>query len=85
MFVNFPRWSDLYLNAVVEVLPDDSARPYPNEEWNRCNMKPATAMTHFVGVQSVVVDETDALWVLVPAAPLLANVVPGGPELVNSI
>ena len=83
LFVNFPRWSDLYINAVVEVLPDGSIRPYPDEEWNRWNLKPGTAKDHFVCVQSVVVDETDALWVLDPAAPMLATVVPGGPKLVK--
>src|SRR4051812_46378667 len=29
MFVNYPRWSDMYLNAVVEVMPDGSADRFP--------------------------------------------------------
>lgn len=83
LFVNYPRWSDQYLNAVVEVQKDGSVRPYPDEYWNRWDMKPDTAGKQFVCVQSVVVDDTDALWVLDPAVPLLATLVPGGPKLVK--
>ena len=38
--------------------------------------------THFVSVQSVVVDADDRLWALDTGAPLLKNIVPGGPKLV---
>ncbi|MCU1299430.1 MAG: major royal jelly-related protein [Acidobacteriaceae bacterium] len=83
LFVNFPRWSDRYLNAVVEVTPDGSSRPFPDEHWNRWDLKAENASKQFVCVQSVFVDETDTLWVLDPAAPLLATIVPGGPKLVK--
>ncbi len=83
VFVNFPRWSDRYLNAVVEVMPDGSAKPFPDETWNRWDLKPENAGKQFVCVQSVVVDSKDALWVLDPAVPLLAAMVPGGPKLVK--
>jgi sugar lactone lactonase YvrE len=83
IFVNFPRWSDHYLNAVVEVLPDGSSKPYPDETWNRWDLKPDTAGKAFVCVQSVVVDDADSLWVLDPAAPLMGPVVNGGPKLVQ--
>jgi len=83
LFVNYPRWSDMYLNAVVEVLPDGSTRPFPDERWNGWDRKPATAADHFVCVQSVVVDDEDALWVLDPAAPLLTSPVPNGAKLVQ--
>lgn len=83
IFLNFPRWSDRYLNAVVELQPDGSTRPYPDEPWNRWDGKQATAPQAFVCVQSVVVDDTDALWVLDPAAPMLGPVVTGGPKLVQ--
>lgn len=62
VFVNFPRWSDKYLNAVMEVMPDGSAKPFPDEYWNRWDRKQETAGKQFVCVQSVVVDDTDALW-----------------------
>ena len=83
LFVNFPRWSDRYLNAVVEVASDGSSKPFPNPEWNQWNMKPDTVATHFVCVQSVVVDKSDALWVLDAAAPLLGPAIANGPKLVR--
>jgi sugar lactone lactonase YvrE len=83
LFVNFPRWSDRYLNAVVEVMPDGSTKPYPDEHWNQWDLQAEHAGNQFVCVQSVVVDSNDSLWVLDPAAPLLAVVVPGGPKLVK--
>lgn len=82
-FVNFPRWSDRYLNAVIEVMPDGSSKPFPDEQWNRWNLKAASAGKQFVCVQSVVVDEADTLWIVDAAAPLLASVVPSGPKLVQ--
>ena len=42
----------------------------------------AADQTHFVSVQSVVVDPEDRLWVLDTGAPLLKNIVPDGPKLV---
>jgi sugar lactone lactonase YvrE len=83
LFVNFPRWSDRYLNAVLEVLPNGSTKPYPDTEWNQWNLKPDTAGNHWVCVQSIVVDDNDQMWVVDAAAPLLATTVPGGPKLVQ--
>ncbi len=83
IFVNYPRWSDLYLNAVVEVLPGGIAQPYPDSEWNGWDRKPHTAADHFVCVQSVVADDEGSLWVLDPAAPMLTSPVPHGPKLVQ--
>lgn len=83
VFVNFPRWSPQYRDAVVEVMPDGSAKPFPDEGWNRWDLDPKTARDHFVCVQSVVVDDTDTLWVLDPAAPMLMSIIPGGPKLVK--
>jgi sugar lactone lactonase YvrE len=85
-FVNFPRWQEDVPVSVAEVLSDGSIRPYPDREWNswrnaRKNTVPAA--THFVCVQSVVVDHHDQLWVLDPAAPAQDRVVPGGPKLVK--
>lgn len=83
LFVNYPKWSDQYLNAVVEVGKDGTAKPFPDEKWNRWDGKSNTAGDHFVCVQSVVVDEDGMLWILDPAAPLLGPVVPGGPKMVQ--
>src|SRR5688572_25007848 len=34
IFVNFPKWSDDYQFAVVEVLKDGTVKPFPDENWN---------------------------------------------------
>ncbi len=83
MFVNFPRWSDRYVDAVMEIMPDGSARPYPNKQWNEWGGSVADAAKHFVCVQSVVVDDTDTLWVVDAAGPLLGPVVESGAKLVE--
>lgn len=83
LFVNFPRWSDHYLNAVVDVMPDGSVKPYPDEHWNRWDMKPSTVGQQFVCVQSVVADGAGSLYVVDTAAPLLGPAIAGGPKLVK--
>ena len=83
LFVNYPRWSDKYVNAVVEVMKDGSKKPFPNQDWNVWDLKPQSAGQHFVCVQSVVVDDKDTLWAVDAAAPLLASDVPNGPKLVE--
>ena len=83
LFVNFPRWSDHYLYAVAEVAKDGSLKPFPDEKWNQWNLKPNTVSDHFVCVQSVVMDGSDALWILDAAAPLLGPAIPNGPKMVR--
>src|SRR5205814_1634314 len=78
IFVNFPYWSDQHSISVAEIV-NGQPKPFPNEEWN----KPAAADSHFVCVQSVVVDDHDNLWVLDPAAPKMQEIVKGGPKLVK--
>ena len=78
IFVNFPDWSHDHTISVAELI-DGQPKAFPNEEWN----KPGPPATHFVCVQSVVVDGNDALWVLDPAAPKMQDPVPGGPKLIK--
>jgi sugar lactone lactonase YvrE len=78
IFVNFPYWSDDHSISVAEIV-NGQPKPFPNDEWN----KPGPAGTHFVCVQSVVVDDQDNLWVLDPAAPKMQEIVKGGPKLVK--
>lgn len=80
VFVSFPFWSDDHTTSVAEVMPDGTVKPYPDETWNA---KEGAPQTRWVCVQSVVVDDTDALWVLDPAAPKTEKIVPGGPKLVK--
>jgi sugar lactone lactonase YvrE len=63
----------------VAELVNGEPKPFPNDEWN----KPGPAASHFVCVQSVVVDDQDNLWVLDPAAPKMQEIVKGGPKLVK--
>lgn len=91
IFVNFPRWGDDVPFTVAEIV-HGKAVAYPNEPINNwpgrelpnpnAFMDEEANQTHFVSVQSVVVDPADRLWVLDTGAPLLKNIVPGGPKLV---
>jgi len=78
IFVNFPDWSDDHTISVAELI-NRQPKAFPNEQWNKLG-PPAT---HFVCVQSVVVDTSDALWVLDPAAPKMQDPVPGGSKLIK--
>lgn len=86
IFVNFPRWTEDAPVSVAELLPDGLLRPYPDERWNawrNAKKDEMDAASHWVCVQSVVVDRQGNLWVLDPAAPAQDRVVPGGPKLVR--
>ena len=64
IFVNFPRWSEDAPISVAEVMKDGSIKPYPNAEWNSWRNAKKNAVdpkTHWVCVQSVVVDPQGAL------------------------
>jgi sugar lactone lactonase YvrE len=78
IFVSFPNWSDDHSTSVAELI-GGQPRPYPTEEMN----KPGPAASHFVCVQSVYVDASDALWIIDPAAPKMKEIVPGGPKLMK--
>jgi sugar lactone lactonase YvrE len=80
IFVNFPFWSDGHTTSVAEVGSDGSVKPFPNEAWQAQEGDPAK---RWVCVQSVFIDDTDALWVLDTAAPMMESVVKGGPKLVK--
>lgn len=85
VFVCFPYWSqERYNGAVAEVLPDGSVRPYPDDSWNAWRLTSTLdPRSHFVCVQSVVVDDAGRLWVLDPGAPLMERVITGAPKLVE--
>lgn len=86
IFVNFPRWTEDAPISVAEVTQDGGLKPYPDDEWNswrNAKKNQISALDHFVCVQSVVADAHGNLWVVDPAAPATAPVVPGGPKLVR--
>jgi len=78
IFVNFPNWSDDHTISVAELV-NGSPKPFPDEEWNR----PGVPASHFICVQSVVVDDQDNLWILDSASPKMMGIVKGGPKLVK--
>ncbi|TWI47326.1 major royal jelly protein [Pseudoduganella flava] len=85
VFVNFPRWTEDSPISVAEV-KDGAVVPFPNEEWNAWRNARKDELSpgeHWVCVQSVVADKQGNVWVLDPAAPAQATIVPGGPKLVR--
>ncbi len=84
IFVNIPRWIDEPTPSVAEIAADGSLVPYPDaaiNAWDNTAGEPAKS--HFVCVQSVVVDEEDTLWILDPASPGFKAVVQGGAKLLK--
>ena len=82
LFVNFPFWSDKPSASVVEIMPDQTMRPFPSKSWNRWNGKGGpSALRGFVCAQALYVDRNDFLWVLDSGNPRHAGVVTAGPKL----
>ena len=71
VFVNFPFWSDDHTISVAEVV-EGKPKPFPDDAWNAKDGPPAQ---RWICVQSVGVDDQDALWVLDPASPKTEAVV----------
>ena len=85
IFVNFPRWTEDTEVSVAEV-KDGKLVPFPDAAWNswrNARKDEVTAKDHWVCVQSVVASPDGNLWVLDPAAPAMAALVPGGAKLVE--
>ena len=91
IFVNFPRWGDVVPFTVAEIVkgravafPDEAVNSWPGLTAADPNhfMDVQANASHFVSVQSVVVDPADRLWVLDTGAPKLKDAVPSGPKLV---
>lgn len=74
VFVTYPRWEGPYKYAVIEVMKDGTAKPYPDEATN--NWQPGEdGMNKWVCVQTAFVDDDDYLYIVDPAAPKLEKVV----------
>lgn len=86
IFVNFPRWNDWPGMAVTELKKGSDGRltpvAFPNAEWQQWK-EGDDPKSHFVCVQSVVIDDQDFLWVVDAAGPQMKEVVPGGAKLVK--
>ncbi len=87
MFVNYPRWNEPFDLSVAELGAAGSSKtlkPFPDETWNKWDPRLRIAPGfRFVCVQSVHVDLLDRLWILDPASPKFAGVVPGEAKLVQ--
>jgi hypothetical protein len=87
---------------VAELTSSTTETAYPNASYNqppggsvnRLNVPPSTKgdPNHLLGVQSVIIDSADTLWILDtgrvqdlsnPLNPILPATIPGGPKLVN--
>ena len=82
LLVNYPKWSDIYKYAVTEVVSATQNKPYPDEPTNT-GTEHGDESKKWICVQSVYVDDNNAIWVLDPAAPKLKTIVDGGPKLVK--
>lgn len=82
LFTNYPLWSATYKNALVEVLPNNQVKPYPNAAMN--SWKPGeSGKNKWVCVQAVYIDDDDVMWVVDPAAPKLDKVYQQSNKLVK--
>ena len=79
VFVNFPFWSDDHTLSVAEII-DGKPKAFPDEAWDA---KSGSPQGRWICVQSVVVDDQGALWILDPASPKTEGVVKGGPKFVK--
>lgn len=95
IFVNYPRWGDKVSFSVAEISAK-GATPYPSAEMNefgengnraklsqeKSERAAAIRSKHLVGVQSVVVDPKDRLWILDTGSVQFGPTAQGGPKLV---
>ncbi|MET8647884.1 L-dopachrome tautomerase-related protein [Streptomyces sp. NPDC004675] len=79
IFVNFPRWGDKVPFSVAEIR-DGVPVAYPDAAVNQVDLSDPAG--HFLGVQSVVVDAAERLWVVDTGRVEWADAPYGGPKLV---
>ncbi|QPH40834.1 L-dopachrome tautomerase-related protein [Pedobacter endophyticus] len=81
LWINYPRWSEIYRYAVVTA-EGNTVTPYPNAEMN--NWQSGQDGTNkWVCVQSVYIDDNGGLWILDPAAPMMKTIQGNGARLVK--
>lgn len=82
LFVNYPRWSEIYKYAVVTANGATGKVPYPDEATNQWSSG-QPGKDKWVCVQSVYVDDKNGLWILDPSAPKLKTIQGNGAKLVK--
>lgn len=83
LFTSYPLWTpSIYKYALVEVLPGNQVKPYPDAAMN--SWKPGeSGKNKWVCVQAPYIDDQDVMWVIDPAAPKLDKVYQNSHKLVK--
>lgn len=82
LFVTYPRREGPYKYAVVEVMKDGSARPFPDAGMNAWSPG-EDGKQKWVCVQTAYVDDQDYLYIVDPAGPKLEKVVDDAAKVVK--
>jgi sugar lactone lactonase YvrE len=82
LFTCYPLWPGPHKYGVVEILPDNQVKPYPDEAMNSWQ-EGEDGKNKWVCVQAVYVDEENYLWVVDPACPNMEQVYDNSFKLVK--
>lgn len=82
VFTCYPLWPGPHKWGVVEILPNNQVKPYPDEPWNSWK-EGADGKNKWVCVQAVYVDDENYLWVVDPACVYMKQVYDNSYKLVK--
>jgi sugar lactone lactonase YvrE len=82
LFTNYPLWEGPHLHSLVEVLPGNTVKPYPNARMNEWK-EGDEGRDKWVCVQAVYIDDKDNMWVVDPASPGMKAVYRNSHKLVK--
>lgn len=82
LFTNYPLWQGPHKYSLVEVLPGNVTKPFPNEQMNQWE-EGADGRNKWVCVQAVYIDDQDTMWVVDPACPQMEQVYQNSHKLVK--
>jgi sugar lactone lactonase YvrE len=82
LFTCYPYWSGPHKYSLVEILPGNKVRPYPDEAMNSWK-DGDSGMKKWVCVQAVYIDDSNSMWVVDPASPKQKGVYNNSQKLVK--
>ena len=82
LFTDYPFWAGTHRFSLVEVLPGNQVKPYPDAAMNSW-AKGQDGKSKWVCVQAVYIDDDNTMWVIDPAAPQLGTVYQQSHKLVK--
>lgn len=82
LFACYPLWPGPHKYDVVEILPNNQVKPYPDEQWNSWK-EGDDGKNKWVCVQAVYVDDENYLWVVDPACVYMEQVYDNSFKLVK--